>query len=217
MLNDKLKTQASCADDFDSEAITVAEARQRILAKITPVSATEKSSLYQGLNRVLAQDIISAINVPGHTNSAMDGYALSADDLPQTAPQQYSVIGTAYAGRPFEAQCHAGQCIRIMTGAAMPAGTDTIVMQEHVEKASETEIRITPGHNKYQNVRQAGEDIAKDSIVLKQGHSIQAADLGVMASIGISEITLYRRPRIAFFSTGDELRPVGDTLGTGDI
>ena len=217
MLNDKLKNQASCADDFDSEAITVAEARQRILAKITPVSATEKSALYQGLNRVLAQDIISAINVPGHTNSAMDGYALSADDLPRTAPHQYSVIGTAYAGRPFEAQCHTGQCIRIMTGAAMPAGTDTIVMQEHVEKASATEVRIAPGHKKYQNVRQAGEDIAKDSIVLKRGHSIQAADLGVMASIGIGEITLYRRPRIAFFSTGDELRPVGDTLGTGDI
>ena len=217
MLNDKLKTQASCADDFDNEAITVTEARLRILAKITPVSATEKSALYQGLNRVLAQDIISAINVPGHTNSAMDGYALSADDLPQTAPNQYSVIGTAYAGRPFDGQCHAGQCIRIMTGAAMPAGTDTVVMQEHVENTSATEIRIAPGHNKYQNVRQAGEDIGKDSIVLKQGHTIQAADLGVMASIGIGEITVYRRPRIAFFSTGDELRPVGDTLGTGDI
>ena len=217
MLNEKLKTQASCADDFDSEAITVTEARHRILAKITPVSATEKSALYQGLNRVLAQDIISAINVPGHTNSAMDGYALSADDLPQSAPNQYSVIGTAYAGRPFDGQCHAGQCIRIMTGAAMPAGTDTVIMQEHVEKASETDIRIAPGHNKYQNVRQAGEDIAKSSIVLNQGHTIQAADLGVMASIGIGEITVYRRPRIAFFSTGDELRPVGDTLGTGDI
>jgi molybdopterin molybdotransferase len=217
MLDETLKARASCADDFDSEAITVAEARHRILAKITPVSATEKSALYQGINRVLAQDIISAINVPGHTNSAMDGYALSADDLPQTVPHRYSVIGTAYAGRPFDGQCHAGQCIRIMTGATMPAGTDTVVMQEHVDKASETEIRIAPGHNKYQNVRQAGEDIAEDSIVLKQGHTIQAADLGVMASIGIGEITVYRRPRIAFFSTGDELRPVGDTLGTGDI
>ena len=217
MLNETLTIQASCADDFDSEAITVTEARHRILAKITPVSATEKSALYQGINRVLAQDIISSINVPGHTNSAMDGYALSADDLPQTAPHQYSVIGTAYAGRPFDGQCHAGQCIRIMTGAAMPAGTDTVVMQEHVDKASETEIRIAPGHNKYQNVRQAGEDIAENSIVLKQGHTIQAADLGVMASIGIGEITVYKRPRIAFFSTGDELRPVGDTLGTGDI
>ena len=217
MLNDKLKTQASCADDFDSEAITVADARQRILAKITPVSSAEISTLYHSLNRVLAQDIISAINVPGHTNSAMDGYALSGDDLQDTAPRQYSVIGTALAGQPYKDQCHAGQCVRIMTGAAMPAGADTVVMQEHVEKITDTEIQLSPGHRKYQNVRQAGEDISKDSIVLNKGHSIQAADLGVIASIGIGEINVYRRPRIAFFSTGDELRPVGDTLGTGDI
>jgi molybdopterin molybdotransferase len=217
MLSDKLNKQASCADDFDTEAITVADARQRILAEINPVSATEKSTLYQSLNRVLAQDIVSAINVPGHTNSAMDGYALSGDDLPDTAPRQYSVIGTALAGQPYKDQCHAGQCVRIMTGAAMPVGSDTVVMQEHVEKITDKEIRITPGHRKYQNVRQAGEDISKDSIILKKGHSLQAADLGVIASIGIGEIDVYRRPRIAFFSTGDELRSVGDTLGTGDI
>jgi len=217
MINEKFKIQASCTDDFDSEAITVSNARQRILAKINPVSATEQSALYQSLNRVLAQDIISAMNVPGHTNSAMDGYALAGDDLPQTAPRQYKVIGTSFAGRPFNDQCHAGQCVRIMTGAAMPAGTDTVVMQEHVEKITETEIRFAQGHRKSQNVRQAGEDICKGSIVLQKGHTIQAADLGVMASIGIGDITVYRQPRIAFFSTGDELRPVGDTLGTGDI
>lgn len=217
ILNNNLNKQASCADDFDSEAITVADARQRILVKINPVSSSERSSLYQALNRVLAQDIISALNVPGHTNSAMDGYALTGDDLPDTNPRQYSVIGKALAGRPFKGECQAGQCIRIMTGAAMPAGTDTVVMQEHVEKITESEIRLMPGHKKFQNVRQAGEDIRKDSIVLKRGHTIQAADLGVIASIGIGEITVFRRPRIAFFSTGDELRPLGDTLGTGDI
>jgi len=217
MLSDKLKTQASCADDFDSEAITVSDARQRILLTITPVTDIEKQTLHQSLNRVLAKDIISTLNVPGHTNSAMDGYALAGDDLPQSSPRQYNVTGTAFAGKPFKDQCLAGQCVRIMTGAVMPEGTDTVVMQEHVEHISDTQIRIATGHKQGQNVRQAGEDIAKDSIVLTNGHYIHAADLGVMASIGIGDIEVYRKPRIAFFSTGDELRPVGDTLGTGDI
>lgn len=217
MLSDKLKTQASCADDFDSEAITVADARQRILAEITPVTDIEKQTLYNSLHRVLAQDVISTTNVPGHTNSAMDGYALAGDDLPRSVPRQYSVTGTAFAGKPFRDQCHAGECVRIMTGAVMPEGTDTVVMQEHVEHVSDTQVRIATGHKQGQNVRQAGEDIAKGSTVLATGHQIQAADLGVMASIGIADIEVYRKPRIAFFSTGDELRPVGDTLGTGDI
>lgn len=217
MLSDKVKTQASCTDDFDSEAITVEDARQQILAKITPVIATDKLTLHQSLNRVLAQDVISTSNVPGHTNSAMDGYALSGDDLPESTPRQYGVIGTAFAGRPYKGQIYSGQCVRIMTGAAMPAGTDTVVMQEHAENITDTEIRLSTGHKKYQNVRQAGEDISKDSTVLKIGHYIQAADLGVMASIGIGQVNVYRRPRIAFFSTGDELRSVGDKLGIGDI
>ncbi|MDX2505311.1 MAG: molybdopterin molybdotransferase MoeA [Gammaproteobacteria bacterium] len=217
MLNNKIKTQPSCADDFDSESISVESARQKILEKISPITTTEKLTLHQSLNRVLAQDIVSKLNVPGHTNSAMDGYALSGDELPDDTPRQYKVIGTAYAGRPFNQPCHADQCVRIMTGAAMPAGTDTVVMQEHSEKINDTKIRLATGHRKGQNVRQAGEDIAEGSIVLKKGHHIQAADLGVMASIGIAEISSYRRPRIAFFSTGDELRSIGEPLGTGDI
>ncbi len=217
MLNNKIKTRPSCADDYDSESISVESARQKILEKISPVSTTEKLTLHQSLNRVLAQDIVSKLDVPGHTNSAMDGYALSGDELPDDTPRQYKVIGTAYAGRPFNEPCHAGQCVRIMTGAAMPAGTDTVVMQEHSEKINDTKIRLATGHRKGQNVRQAGEDIAAGSVVLKQGHHVQAADLGVMASIGIAEISVYRRPRIAFFSTGDELRSIGEPLGPGDI
>ena len=217
MMGNKIKTQASCADDYDTESISVKSARQKILAKISPIVTTERVTLQQSINRVLAEDVVATINVPGHTNSAMDGYALSGDDLPDTAPRQYSVIGTALAGRPFRGQCHAGQCVRIMTGAVMPAGTDTVVMQEHSEKLTDTEIRLAAGNNKGQNVRLAGEDISQGSIVLKKGHCIQAADLGVIASIGIAEISVYRRPRIAFFSTGDELRSIGDTLGTGDI
>jgi len=127
------------------------------------------------------------------------------------------VIGTSFAGRPFKESCRAGQCVRIMTGAAMPSDTDTVVMQEHTETISDAKIRIAAGHKQGQNVRQAGEDITKDSVVLMAGHSIQAADLGVLASIGTAEIGVYRQPRIAFFSTGDELRSVGDTLSAGEI
>ncbi len=217
MLNKRVVKQASCADDFDSESLSVDSARQKILASINPLSDTEQLTLHQSLNRVLSRDIVSSIDVPGHTNSAMDGYALSGSDLPDKAPGQYSVIGTAFAGKPFKDQCRAGQCVRIMTGAAMPAGTDTVVMQEHTEKLSATEIRVSAGHVKFQNVRQAGEDIGKGSTVLEEGHLIQAADLGVIASIGIGKVDVYRRPRIAFFSTGDELRPLGDTLDVGDI
>ena len=217
MLDNKIKTQASCADDYDSESISVESARQKILEKISPISTTEMRTLHQSLNRVLAQDIVSNINVPGHTNSAMDGYALSGDELPDAIPRQYEVIGTAYAGKPYKELCNAGQCVRIMTGAAMPAGTDTVIMQEHSEKISDTKIRLAAGHRKGQNVRQAGEDIAAGSIVLKKGHHLQAADLGVLASIGIAEISVFRQPRIAFFSTGDELRSIGETLDIGDI
>ena len=212
MSDHKIKVQPSCADDYDSESISVKSARQKILAKITPIVTTENITLLQSLNRVLAQDIISSINVPGHTNSAMDGYAISGSDLPDTGICQYSVIGTSFAGRPFKGECQSGQCVRIMTGAAMPAGSDTVIMQEHIEKITDTEIRLATGHKKGQNVRQAGEDISKGSIVLKQGHYIQAADLGVIASIGIAEICVYTRPRIAFFSTGDELRSIGEPL-----
>ena len=217
MKTGNIRTQASCADDYDSESISVESARHRILEKITAVSDTETLALKQGINRVLAEDIASTLDVPGHTNSAMDGYALSADDLPDTATRQYHVIGTAFAGRPFKEPCHAGQCVRIMTGAAMPAGTDTVVMQEHSEKITDTEIRLGTGHQRGQNVRHAGEDISKGSVVFKQHHYIQPADLGVLASIGIAEIKAYRRLRIAFFSTGDELRSIGEPLDTGDI
>jgi len=222
MLKQKIKKQPSCADDYDSESISVESARQKILEKISPIDATEKLTLSKSLNRVLAQDIVSKLNVPGHANSAMDGYALSGDDLPDSLTREYRVIGTAYAGRPFEYQnkrdkCQAGECVRIMTGAAMPAGTDTVVMQEQCEKINDTTIQLASGHRKGQNVRMAGEDIAEGSIVLTQRHQIRPADLGVMASIGIAEVCVYRQPRIAFFSTGDELRPIGEPLATGEI
>ncbi|MBI1422304.1 MAG: molybdopterin molybdenumtransferase MoeA [Gammaproteobacteria bacterium] len=209
--------QISCADDVDTESIRVAEARQRILASLTPISDYEKLPIRGALGRVLHEAVISPINVPAHINSAMDGIALNSKDLPTSGTQTLDVIGTAYAGVPYRGECHAGQCVRIMTGAPMPQGTDTVIMQEHVESIAESRVRVGLQHRPGQNVRQIGEDIRKDSEVVKAGRYLTPADLGVLASLGIGEVKVRRRPRVAFFSTGDELRSIGETLGEGEI
>jgi molybdopterin molybdotransferase len=147
----------------------------------------------------------------------MDGYALAGDDLPLNEPREYRVAGTAYAGEPYPHPCNPGECVRIMTGAPIPAGTDTVVMQEQAEQLSRQRVLIAPGQNPGQNVRRAGEDIARGHEVLEIGRSLTAADLGVMASLGIAEAAVRRRPRVAFFSTGNELRSPGEHLGEGDV
>ena len=122
---------ASCCDDVPEAAtLGVDEARQRIIDTVHPITSSEKLTLRNALGRVLAEDIISPMDVPGHTNSAMDGYALSGDDLPQSGEKIYPVIGKSFAGAPFNGRCKEGQCVRIMTGAVMPEGTDTVIMQE---------------------------------------------------------------------------------------
>jgi len=209
--------QVSCADDVDTESIRVTEARERILANIAPITDYEKLPIRSALGRVLARAVISPINVPPHINSAMDGIALMSSDLPQTRSRTLNVIGTAYAGVAYTGECQAGQCVRIMTGAPLPAGTDTVIMQEQVETISDSQVRIGTGHRVGQNVRQAGEDIAKGAEVLQAGRYLTPADLGVLASLGMGEILVRRRPRVAFFSTGDELRSLGETLGEGEI
>jgi molybdopterin molybdotransferase len=209
---------ASCCDDVPEAAtLTVDKARQRIIDTVHPITSCEKLTLRNALNRVLAEDIISPMDVPGHTNSAMDGYALSGDDLPQSGEQIYQIIGKSFAGAPFSGRCKAGQCVRIMTGAVMPEGTDTVIMQEHVETTGPDSVRIADGHRREQNVRQAGEDITAGSTVLQTSHKLTPADLGILSSLGIGEVRVYRRPRVAFFSTGDELRSIGEPLAEGDV
>ncbi len=166
--------------------------------------------------RTLAENITSTINVPGHTNSAMDGYAINSPDLPAKSTASLKNIGTAWAGRPFKGTVKSGECVRIMTGAAMPEDTDTVVMQEHVEVLGD-EIRIGDTNQAGQNVRQAGEDIAIGAQVLGQGKTLHPADLGLLASVGINEVNVVNKLRVAFFSTGDELRPVGSQLEVGQI
>jgi molybdopterin molybdotransferase len=197
-------------------ALSVEEAHARIAAAVAPVGGVEKVALRSALGRVLAEDIRSPLDVPAHTNSAMDGYAIRGDDLPTQGRVELAVTGTAWAGRPHAGVIKRGQCTRVMTGAPMPKGADTVIMQEDVERAGDT-IRVSSGHKPGQNVRAAGEDVSAGQIVLSAGRQILPADLGLLASLGIAEIRVRRRLRVAFFSTGDELRSIGEPLSEGQI
>lgn len=208
--------QPSCADATEPGMLSVQEALHRMRAALTPLQHSEKCALRQSLGRVLAEPICSSINVPSHTNSAMDGYALAADSLPQTGTACLRVIGTAWAGRPFAEPVGVGECVRIMTGASMPYGTDTVVMQERAELQGE-HVRILSGEQAGQNVRMAGEDLAAGETVLLPGRVIMPPELGLLASLGVAEVSVLRRLRVAFFSTGDELRSIGEPLSEGQI
>jgi molybdopterin molybdotransferase len=216
-MSDEVPRQVSCADDSDPFALSVQKAKDAIRRKLVPIQDREQVAIRSALGRVLAADCISPINVPGHTNSAMDGYALAGEDLPTDGTRSYRVIATAFAGQRVSDVCEAGQCVRIMTGAPMPQGTDTVVMQEQIEKLGDDRVRLDSRHRSGQNVRQTGEDIAQGSRVFKAGRVLAAADLGVLASLGFAELAVRRKPKVAFFSTGDELRSIGETLAEGEI
>jgi molybdopterin molybdotransferase len=205
-----------CADGHEGPALKLADALARILAEVRAVDGSETVAVRSALGRVLAAQVESTIDVPSHTNSAMDGYAVIGADLAADAETRLDVIGTSAAGRPFGAAVAAGQCVRIMTGAPMPAGADTVVMQENVTRDGDTAI-IGAGQQPGQHVRQAGEDIAAGSVALHAGTLLLPAQIGILGSLGIGEVSVRRRPRVAFFSTGDELRSVGESLGEGQI
>jgi len=207
--------QASCADAHEPNSLSVDDARQRIKNLIKPVTTWETRSLRDALGFILDQAIISPINVPPHNNSAMDGYAVHGSDLNEQSITLQQV-GIAFAGQPYTGDIKPGECIRIMTGAMMPADCDTVIMQEHVE-VNDSSITLHGNHSIGQNVRLAGEDLQQGEEILLPGHKIMPADLGLIASLGIAEITVKRKLRVAFFSTGDELRSIGESLDEGQI
>lgn len=216
MSDSSVSMSPSCMDDYDPNSLTVDAAVDRIRSAITPFTGTQRVPIRAALGRVLARDVRSRVNVPNQTNSAMDGYAIDAGDIPGEGARELRVIGTAWAGRPFDGTIGRGEGVRIMTGAPMPQGTDTVIMQEHVEHAGDV-IRIDAKQKPGQNVRAAGEDIAIDDVVLTAGRHLVPADIGLIASVGIGEVDVYRRARVAFFSTGDELRSIGEPLAPGMI
>jgi len=198
------------------KALRLEEARARIVADITPIEERETVRIHDSLGRVLATAVHSGVDVPSHRNSAMDGYALAGEDLPRSGTATVEIAGTSWAGRPYDGVVRRGQCVRIMTGAMLPDGTDTVVMQEHV-RLHDARVSIEPGHRVGQNVRPVGEDIRRGELALEAGTLLRPAQAGLLASLGIGEVTVLRRPRVAIFSTGDELRSIGDALGPGQI
>jgi molybdopterin molybdotransferase len=200
-------------DDYDPNSMPVDKARQFIKQYLDPVAETETVTLHQSLGRVIAQDILSPANVPNYNNSAMDGYAFNSQDLNSA---QLKVIGTAFAGKAFSGIVVKGECIRIMTGAAMPQGTDTVAVQEKVLRDGDS-IQFSEAPKPRANVRYAGEDLQQGQNVLSAGHLMLPADLGLLASLGIAEVNVYRKLKVAFFSTGDELVAIGKPLATGQV
>lgn len=205
----------SCADDYDPNSMSVTQARRFIRDYLQPVKTRESLALRSSLGRILAEDILSPYNVPNHNNSAMDGYALNANDL-TAGSTTLRIAGTAFAGKAFEGAVGKGECVRIMTGAVMPEGCDTVVIQEHVQ-VEDDRITFGEGVKRGQNLRYAGEDLKQGQTVFPAGHMMRPADLGLIASLGIGEVKVYRKLRVAFFSTGDELASIGQPLEAGQV
>ncbi len=213
---DSISALTSSDSDYDPNSMPVAKAREYIRAFLSPVSTVERLHLRAALGRVLAEDIASTINVPAHDNSAMDGYAMRFADLNPEAAATLKVAGSALAGKPYTGMLAPGQAVRIMTGGVVPPECDTVVMQERATVSGDA-VTIPAGQQQGQNVRRAGSDISAGAVVFKRGQIIRPAELGMIASLGIGEVAVFRRLRVAFFSTGDELVPIGGVLGPGQI
>jgi len=202
--------------ESDIKRLDVEQAQQRIWHDCTPIHGYQQITVREALHRILAEPIRSPINVPAYTNSAVDGYAIQHNDLSDKKNSRFMLVGTSWAGTPFDGEVSSGQAVRIMTGAVLPNGADTVIMQEDVDKQGE-HITVRGQHKPGVNIRLAGEDLSAGGVALAQGKRLLPADLGLLASLGINEIKVYRRLRVAFFSTGDELRSLGEPLGKGEI
>ncbi|MBS9440561.1 molybdopterin molybdotransferase MoeA [Photorhabdus heterorhabditis] len=197
-----------------SELISLEQALEKILTQTTPLTDTETVSLTQSSGRITATDIISPIDVPPFANSAMDGYAVRYVDLNSNKP--LPLAGKALAGVPFQGEWSATTCIRIMTGAPIPTGADTVIMQEHAAIAVDGIVFTQPA-KQGQNIRLAGEDMTKGAVVLPAGSKLSTAQLPLIASLGIAKVEVVRKLKVAIFSTGDELQAIGQPLKEGQI
>lgn len=193
----------------------IEEAMEKMLSPITPIQTTLQLPIADAIGYVLAEEIQSPIFVPPFDNSAMDGYAIRIADLANQ--QVMPVAGKSFAGQPFEGDWPQGTCVRIMTGAKIPLGCDAVIMQENTEVTDAgvqfNQIDVKPNNN----IRPTGDDIKQGDVVLLKGARLTARDIPMIATLGISHVTVVRKPRVAFFSTGDELKPLGEPLIEGQI
>lgn len=200
--------------EFSAGLMPLETALTQMLSRITPLTAVETLPLVNCFGRILATDIVSPLDVPGFDNSAMDGYAVRVADL--SADKPLPVVGKAFAGQPYQGEWPAGTCIRIMTGAPVPAGCEAVVMQEQTEQTDDG-VRFTADVRCGQNIRRRGEDIRQDAVVFPAGTRLTTAELPVLASLGIADAQVVRKVRVALFSTGDELQLPGQPLEEGQI
>ena len=211
-----LEAVVSCIDGYDPTALPTAKVIEVIRQFVRPVAGFEKVAIRQALGRILAEDIVSPINVPAHDNSAMDGWAVRGSDLSPVSAVTLDEIGASLAGKEFAGKVAPGECVRITTGAVMPHGCDTVIPMELV-KTTGKRITMPPGQEAGANRRLAGEDLQKGRPALFAGKRINPAELGLIASLGVPEIKVARKLRVAFFSTGDELKSVGESLREGEV
>lgn len=200
--------------EFTAGLIPLETALEQMLTRIVPVTEHQTLPLLHAAGRITAKPVTSPIDVPGFDNSAMDGYAVRLADI--NAGGALPVAGKAFAGQPFSGEWPAGTCVRIMTGAPVPAGAEAVVMQEETE-TTETGVRFNAPVKKGQNIRLRGEDIRSGANVLPAGKKLTAAELPLIASLGVAEVSVLRKVRAAVFSTGDELKLPGEPLGEGQI
>ena len=214
---------AAALQGYDPQALSVEQVGKFLSQLVEPVAVQEAQNvaLFEALGRVLAQDVISPLSVPPHNNSAMDGFAFDASQCQADQALRLRVVGTALAGKAWQGQVHAGECLKIMTGAILPDGLDTVVPQELAEVHSDNDVTTVtiPPHllKAGDNRRLAGEDLMQGQPALQAGQHLTPAALGLVASLGLPEVRVHRRLRVAYFSTGDEILSLGESPREGAV
>ncbi|MEY2946759.1 MAG: Molybdopterin molybdenumtransferase [Pseudomonadota bacterium] len=202
---------------YDPQALPAHEVLNFLNQMVTPISEVEDVPIFEALNRVIAKDVISPIDVPPHDNSAMDGYAFKGDALQTHQALSLKAVGTALAGKAWQGTVQAGECVKIMTGAIMPAGLDTVVPQELCSVETDC-VSIPAGIVRAgDNRRLCGEDLKKNFPALAKGTRVTPAAVGLLASLGQPTVPVVRRLKVAYFSTGDEILSLGEAPREGAV
>lgn len=199
------KSKGACCDTLSPAFLSVTQGQEKILSMVNRVEGTETCTMVEASGRVLSDDVISPVNVPQYTNSAMDGYAIRGEDI---GLAEYQVVGEVMAGYAHNAPLLEGQAVKIMTGAPTPVGADTVIMREQSSQQGDI-VTFNADIKMGQNVRQAGEDLAMGAAVFSQGQRLASPEMGMLASLGFDECTVFRKLKVAVFSTGDEVQAPG--------
>ena len=215
--HDSLQTIAERLQGYDPQALSAAHVNAFLAELVQPVRETESVSPMQALDRILAEDVVSPISVPPHDNSAMDGFAFRGSEMQTGQATRLRVVGTALAGKAWAGSCGAGECVRIMTGAIMPAGLDTVAPQELVQVDGEQVVIPAGLLHTGDNRRLLGEDLMAGRPALSAGTRLTPAACGLIASLGLPQVKVWRRPRVAYFSTGDEILSLGEPPREGAV